>query len=109
MPPIVEVQFQALDHQGISLAYIFKYIRNAQGTCASFFLPCSGPPLRNNAVYKAENGNVLDFYIEGNVLAIDENREVIALYEGDKENNRLMCNRVLKERQQLYKFRENTS
>ena len=37
-------------------------------------------------------------YIEGNVLVVDENRDVIALYEGDKENNRLICNRVLKER-----------
>lgn len=54
--------------------------------------------LKDRDLYKAENGNVLDFYIEGNVLVIDENKEVIALYEGDKENNRLICNRVLKER-----------
>lgn len=53
---------------------------------------------KDRDLYKASNGNVLDFYIEGNVLVVDENREVIALYEGDKENNRLLCNRVLKER-----------
>ena len=55
--------------------------------------------VKDRDLYKACNGNVLDFYIEGNVLAVDENREVIALYEGDKENNRLICNRVLKERE----------
>lgn len=54
--------------------------------------------LNDKNLYKAENGNVLDFYVGGNVLVIDENRETIALYEGDKENNRLICNRVLKER-----------
>ena len=54
--------------------------------------------LKEKELYKASNGNVLDFYIEGNVLIVDEGREVIALYEGDKENNRLICNRVLKER-----------
>ena len=54
--------------------------------------------VKGRDLYKAENGNVLDFYIEGNVLAVNESREVIAIYEGDKENNRLMCNRVLKER-----------
>lgn len=54
--------------------------------------------LKDRELYKAENGNVLDFYIEGNVLVVNENREPIALYEGDKENNRLKCNRVLKER-----------
>ena len=53
---------------------------------------------KDRDLYKATNGNVLDFYIEGNVLVVDEFREVIALYEGDKKNNRLMCNRVLKER-----------
>jgi len=55
--------------------------------------------VKDRDLYKASNGNVLDFYIEGNVLAVDEFREVIALYEGDKENNRLICNRVLKERE----------
>ena len=55
--------------------------------------------LKDRDLYKASNGNVLDFYIEGNVLVVDEFREVIALYEGDKENNRLICNRVLKERE----------
>lgn len=55
--------------------------------------------VKDRDLYKAENGNVLDFYIEGNILVVDESREVIALYEGDKENNRLMCNRVLKERE----------
>lgn len=54
---------------------------------------------KDRDLYKASNGNVLDFYIEGNVLVIDESREPIALYEGDKENNRLICNRVLKERE----------
>lgn len=54
---------------------------------------------KDKDLYKACNGNVLDFYIEGNILVIDENHNVIALYEGDKENNRLMCNRVLKERE----------
>ena len=54
--------------------------------------------LKDRELYKAENGNVLDFYIEGNVLVVDENRDTIALYEGDKDNNRLICNRVLKER-----------
>ena len=54
---------------------------------------------KDRDLYKACNGNVLDFYIEGNVLVIDEYREPIALYEGDKENNRLICNRVLKERE----------
>lgn len=54
---------------------------------------------KDRDLYKACNGNVLDFYIEGNVLVIDESREPIALYEGDKENNRLICNRVLKERE----------
>ncbi len=53
---------------------------------------------RGRDLFKAENGNVLDFYIEGNILVVDENREVIAIYEGDKVNNRLICNRVLKER-----------
>lgn len=53
---------------------------------------------KGNDLYKACNGNVLDFYIEGNVLVVDEFREVIALYEGNKEKNKLMCNRVLKER-----------
>lgn len=55
--------------------------------------------LKDKDLYKANNGNVLDFYIEGNILVVDENRNVIALYEGDKENNRLMCTRVLKERE----------
>lgn len=55
--------------------------------------------LKDRDLYKANNGNVLDFYIEGNVLVVDENRETIALYEGDKEKNRLICNRVLKERE----------
>ncbi len=55
--------------------------------------------LKDRELYKASNGNVLDFYIEGNVLVVDETRNVIALYEGDKENNRLICNRVLKERE----------
>lgn len=55
--------------------------------------------LKDRNLYKACNGNVLDFYIEGNVLAVDENKEIIALYEGDKINNRLLCTRVLKERQ----------
>lgn len=55
--------------------------------------------LKDRELYKASNGNVLDFYIEGNVLVVDENKETIALYEGDKENNRLICNRVLKERE----------
>ena len=55
--------------------------------------------LKDRDLYKAKNGNVLDFYIEGNVLVIDENGDVIALYEGDKDNNRLICNRVLKERE----------
>lgn len=50
-------------------------------------------------LYKASNGNVLDFYIDGNVLVVDDNRDVIALYEGNKELNKLMCNRVLKERE----------
>ena len=54
---------------------------------------------KDRDLYKACNGNVLDFYIEGNVLVIDESREPIALYEGDNENNRLICNRVLKERE----------
>ena len=54
---------------------------------------------KDKDLYKASNGNTLDFYIEGNVLIIDEFREVIALYEGDKEKNKLMCNRVLKERE----------
>lgn len=54
---------------------------------------------KDRDLYKASNGNVLDFYIEGNILVVDENREVIALYEGDESNNRLICNRVLKERQ----------
>lgn len=54
---------------------------------------------KDRDLYKASNGNTLDFYIEGNVLVVDENREVIALYEGNKENNKLMCNRVLKERE----------
>lgn len=53
---------------------------------------------KDKDLYKACNGNTLDFYIEGNVLVVDENKEVIALYEGDKEKNKLMCNRVLKER-----------
>lgn len=53
---------------------------------------------KDKDLYKASNGNTLDFYIEGNVLIIDEFRDVIALYEGDKEKNKLMCNRVLKER-----------
>ena len=53
---------------------------------------------KDKDLYKASNGNTLDFYIEGNVLVVDENKEVIALYEGDKEKNKLMCNRVLKER-----------
>jgi len=55
--------------------------------------------VKDRDLYKASNGNVLDFYIEGNILVVDESRKVIALYEGDKENNRLMCNRVLKERE----------
>ena len=55
--------------------------------------------LKDRDLYKANNGNVLDFYIEGNILVVDEKRETIALYEGDKENNRLICNRVLKERE----------
>lgn len=55
--------------------------------------------LKDRELYKASNGNILDFYIEGNILVIDENNEVIALYEGDKENNRLICDRVLKERE----------
>jgi len=55
--------------------------------------------VKDRDLYKASNGNVLDFYIEGNVLVVDESRDVIALYEGDKENNRLLCNRVLKERE----------
>lgn len=55
--------------------------------------------VKDRDLYKAENGNVLDFYIKGNVLVVNELREVIAIYEGDKENNRLMCNRVLKERE----------
>jgi len=55
--------------------------------------------LKDRDLYKASNGNVLDFYIEGNVLVINEEKEVIAIYEGDKENNRLICNRVLKERE----------
>jgi len=55
--------------------------------------------LKERDLYKAENGNVLDFYIEGNILVINESREVIALYEGDIKNNRLICNRVLKERE----------
>ena len=54
---------------------------------------------KDRDLYKACNGNVLDFYIEGNILVVDESREPIALYEGDKENNRLICNRVLKERE----------
>lgn len=54
--------------------------------------------LKDRDLYKASNGNVLDFYIEGNVLVVDENRDTIALYEGDKDNNRLICNRVLKDR-----------
>jgi len=45
--------------------------------------------VKDRDLYKASNGNVLDFYIEGNVLVVDESRDVIALYEGDKENNRL--------------------
>lgn len=55
--------------------------------------------VKDRDLYKASNGNILDFYIEGNVLIIDEKRDVIALYEGDKENNRLLCNRVLKDRE----------
>ena len=55
--------------------------------------------VKERDLYKARNGNVLDFYIDGNVLIVDENRDVIALYEGDKKNNRLICNRVLKERE----------
>lgn len=55
--------------------------------------------LKDKDLYKACNGNVLDFYIEGNILVVNESREVIALYEGDKENNRLTCTRVLKERE----------
>ena len=55
--------------------------------------------LKDRELYKAENGNVLDFYIEGNVLVVDENDNVIAIYEGDIDNNRLICNRVLKERE----------
>lgn len=54
--------------------------------------------LKDNELYKTKNGNILDFYIEGNVLVIDEEGNEIALYEGDKENNRLNCNRVLFER-----------
>ena len=54
--------------------------------------------LKDKDLYKAKNGNVLDFYLDGNVLVVDENGDIIALYEGDKENNRLMCTRVLKER-----------
>lgn len=55
--------------------------------------------VKDRDLYKACNGNVLDFYIDGNVLIVDEKRDVIALYEGDKENDRLICNRVLKERE----------
>lgn len=55
--------------------------------------------LKDRDLYKACNGNVLDFYIEGNVLIVDDKNDEIALYEGDKENNRLICNRVLKERE----------
>ena len=55
--------------------------------------------LKDRDLYKASNGNVLDFYIEGNILVVNDSREVIALYQGDKENNRLICNRVLKERE----------
>lgn len=54
---------------------------------------------RGKDLYKASNGNVLDFYIDGNVLVVDETRDVIALYEGNKALNKLMCNRVLKERE----------
>lgn len=54
--------------------------------------------LKDRDLYKASNGNVLDFYIEGNILVVNENKETIALYEGDKENNKLVCTRVLKER-----------
>ena len=45
---------------------------------------------KDRDLYKASNGNVLDFYIEGNILVVDENREVIALYEGDESNNRIV-------------------
>lgn len=54
--------------------------------------------LRGNELEKAINGNILEFYIEGNILIVDENNESIALYNGDKNTNRLMCMRVLKER-----------
>ncbi len=54
--------------------------------------------LKDRDLYKASNGNTLNFYIEGNVLIINESREPIALYQGDKEKNILKCNRVLQER-----------
>lgn len=54
--------------------------------------------LKDNELFKAKNGNILDFYIDGNVLVVDEDSNEIALYEGDKENNRLICNRVLMDR-----------
>ena len=68
---------------------------NIPQTRERIYLVC----FKDKELYKAINGNILDFYIEGNILVIDENRETIALYEGDKENNRLICTRVLKERE----------
>lgn len=54
--------------------------------------------LKDDELFKAKNGNILDFYIEGNILVVDDDSNEIALYEGDKENNRLICNRVLMDR-----------
>lgn len=54
--------------------------------------------LKDEELFRAKNGNILNFYIKGNVLIIDEDNNEIALYEGNKETNELICNRVLMDR-----------
>ncbi len=54
--------------------------------------------LKDEELFRAKNGNILNFYIEGNVLIIDEDNNEVALYEGNKETNKLICNRVLMDR-----------
>ncbi len=53
--------------------------------------------VKDNDLFKALNGNYLDLYIEGNILVINDNNEAIAIYEGNKELQKLKCVRVLKE------------
>ena len=74
-------------------------------------LPLTLKPKNNKYKVYNEDSKILIKDIKGDILYLDppyNNRkydtnyhilETIALYEGDKENNRLICTRVLKERE----------